>query len=143
MDACWDFAAPEGTPVVAALLGQVLSSGLAGGYSVAIELEHAEPLRHTLYGHLSEIYVRPGQPVRQGEVIGRVGSTGISTGPHLHFELRTPSRAGRPCRPCQEALNPAAADRIAQSRLRQESLLWYPKKMQVCPSSVISALISC
>ena len=64
MHAGRDFAAPEGTPVVAALSGQVLSSGLAGGYGVAIELEHAEPLRRTLYGHLSEIYVRPGQPVR-------------------------------------------------------------------------------
>ncbi|WP_392347439.1 M23 family metallopeptidase [Parasynechococcus sp.] len=90
MHAGRDFAAPEGTPVVAALSGQVLSSGLAGGYRVAIELEHAEPLRRVLYGHLSEIYVRPGQPVRQGKVIGRVGSTG----PHLHFELHTPSRAG-------------------------------------------------
>ena len=94
MHAGRDFAAPEGTPVVAALSGQVLSSGLAGGYGVAIELEHADPLRRTLYGHLSEIYVRAGQQVRQGEVIGRVGSTGLSTGPHLHFELRTPSRAG-------------------------------------------------
>ena len=94
MHAGRDFAAPEGTPVVAALSGQVLSSGLAGGYGIAIELEHADPLRRTLYGHLSEIYVRAGQQVRQGEVIGRVGSTGLSTGPHLHFELRTPSRAG-------------------------------------------------
>ena len=94
MHAGRDFAAPEGTPVVAALSGQVLSSGLAGGYGIAIELEHSDPLRRTLYGHLSEIYVRPGQQVRQGEVIGRVGSTGLSTGPHLHFELRTPSRAG-------------------------------------------------
>ena len=94
MHAGRDFAAPEGTPVVAALSGQVLSSGLAGGYGVAIELEHADPLRRTLYGHLSEIYVRSGQRVRQGEVIGRVGSTGLSTGPHLHFELRTPTRAG-------------------------------------------------
>ena len=94
MHAGRDFAAPEGTPVVAALSGQVLSSGLAGGYGVAIELEHADPLRRTLYGHLSEIYVRAGQQVRQGEVIGRVGSTGLSTGPHLHFELRTPSQAG-------------------------------------------------
>jgi len=94
MHAGRDFAAPEGTPVVAALSGQVLSSGLAGGYGVAIELEHARPLRRTLYGHLSEIYVRPGQQVRQGEVIGRVGSTGLSTGPHLHFELRSPSQAG-------------------------------------------------
>ena len=67
MHAGRDFAAPEGTPVVAALSGQVLSSGLAGGYGVAIELEHADPLRRTLYGHLSEIYVRPGQQVRQGE----------------------------------------------------------------------------
>ena len=94
MHAGRDFAAPEGTPVVAALSGQVLSSGLAGGYGVAIELEHVDPLRRTLYGHLSEIYVRPGQRVRQGEVIGRVGSTGLSTGPHLHFELRTPTLAG-------------------------------------------------
>ncbi len=94
MHAGRDFAAPEGTPVVAALSGQVLTSGLAGGYGVAIELEHADPLRRTLYGHLSEIYVRPGQQVRQGEVIGRVGSTGLSTGPHLHFELRRPLRAG-------------------------------------------------
>ena len=94
MHAGRDFAAPEGTPVVAALSGQVLSSGLAGGYGIAIELEHADPLRRTLYGHLSEIYVRAGQQVRQGEVIGRVGSTGLSTGPHLHFELRTPSQAG-------------------------------------------------
>ena len=94
MHAGRDFAAPEGTPVVAALSGQVLTSGLAGGYGIAIELEHADPLRRTLYGHLSEIYVRPGQQVRQGEVIGRVGSTGLSTGPHLHFELRTPSQGG-------------------------------------------------
>ena len=94
MHAGRDFAAPEGTPVLAALSGQVLSRGLAGGYGVAIELEHAEPLRRTLYGHLSEIYVRSGQQVRQGEVIGRVGSTGLSTGPHLHFELRLPSGAG-------------------------------------------------
>ena len=94
MHAGRDFAAPEGTPVVAALSGRVLTSGLAGGYGIAIELEHVDPLRRTLYGHLSEIYVRPGQQVRQGEVIGRVGSTGLSTGPHLHFELRTPSQAG-------------------------------------------------
>ncbi|MDA7432504.1 M23 family metallopeptidase [Synechococcus sp. AH-601-N23] len=86
-----DFAAPEGAPVVAALSGTVLSSGLAGGYGIAIELDHREPRRRTLYGHLSELYVKAGQSVQQGEVIGRVGSTGLSTGPHLHFELRLPS----------------------------------------------------
>ena len=94
MHAGKDFAAPEGTPVVAALSGTVLSSGLAGGYGIAVELDHGNPSRRTLYGHLSEIYVKAGQTVRQGEVIGRVGSTGLSTGPHLHFELRRPDGDG-------------------------------------------------
>ncbi|MFN7900685.1 MAG: M23 family metallopeptidase [Synechococcaceae cyanobacterium] len=89
-----DLAAPEGTPVVAALTGRVVSSGLAGGYGLAIEIEHDQPLRRTLYGHLSELYVKEGDIVRQGEVIGRVGSTGMSTGPHLHFELRLPQEGG-------------------------------------------------
>ena len=94
MHAGKDLAAPEGTPVVAALTGTVISSGLAGGYGIAVEIEHDAPRRRTLYGHLSEIYLRPGQRVRQGEVIGRVGSTGLSTGPHLHFELRRPQGGG-------------------------------------------------
>lgn len=94
MHAGKDLAAPEGTPVVAALSGRVVSSGLAGGYGLAVEVEHEGPRRRTLYGHLSELYVREGQQVRQGEVIGRVGSTGLSTGPHLHFELRVPQDGG-------------------------------------------------
>jgi murein DD-endopeptidase MepM/ murein hydrolase activator NlpD len=94
MHAGKDLAAPEGTPVVAALSGRVVMSGLAGGYGLAVEVEHANPRRRTLYGHLSELYVREGQVVRQGEVIGRVGSTGLSTGPHLHFELRLPQQGG-------------------------------------------------
>ena len=114
MHAGRDFAAPEGTPVVAALSGKVLSSGLAGGYGVAIELEHARPLRRTLYGHLSEIYVRPGQQVRQGEVIGRVGSTGLSTGPHLHFELRSPSQAG------WQAVDPGELDLSSVMRVNND-----------------------
>jgi murein DD-endopeptidase MepM/ murein hydrolase activator NlpD len=89
-----DLAAPEGTPVVAALTGRVVSSGESGGYGLAVEIEHGNPLRRTLYGHLSEIYVKEGDSVRQGEVIGRVGSTGLSTGPHLHFELRLPQDGG-------------------------------------------------
>ena len=94
MHAGRDLAAPEGTPVVAALSGQVMASGPAGGYGLAVELEHRRPLRRTLYGHLSELYVRPGDSVRQGEVIGRVGSTGLSSGPHLHFEVRQPVDGG-------------------------------------------------
>lgn len=94
MHAGEDLAAPEGTPVVAALSGRVVSSGLAGGYGLAVEIEHQRPLRRTLYGHLSELFVQSGEWVRQGEVVGRVGSTGLSTGPHLHFELRQPADGG-------------------------------------------------
>jgi len=94
MHAGRDLAAPEGTPVVAALTGRVVSSGLAGGYGLAVELEHEGPKRRTLYGHLSELYVKEGEWVKQGTVIGRVGSTGLSTGPHLHFELRQPENGG-------------------------------------------------
>jgi murein DD-endopeptidase MepM/ murein hydrolase activator NlpD len=104
MHAGKDFAAPNGTPVVAALSGRVVSSGLAGGYGIAVELEHSAPKRRTLYGHLSELYVRAGQTVRQGDVIGRVGSTGRSTGPHLHFELRLPKNGS------WQAVNPAEFD---------------------------------
>lgn len=89
-----DLAAPEGTPVVAVLAGTVVSSGPAGGYGLAIEIEHGGAKRRTLYGHLSELYVREGTRVSQGEVIGRVGSTGLSTGPHLHFEMRVPQDGG-------------------------------------------------
>jgi murein DD-endopeptidase MepM/ murein hydrolase activator NlpD len=89
-----DLAAPEGTPVVAALAGTVVSSGPAGGYGLAIEIEHGGVHRRTLYGHLSELYVKEGARVSQGEVIGRVGSTGLSTGPHLHFEMRIPQDGG-------------------------------------------------
>ena len=94
MHAGRDFAAPEGAPVVASLSGKVVSSGLAGGYGITVVLEHNNPKQRTLYGHLSEIYVKSGQTVQQGEVIGRVGSTGLSTGPHLHFELRRPQGNG-------------------------------------------------
>ncbi len=94
MHAGKDFAAPEGTPVVAALGGQVVGSGMAGGYGLTVEIEHDNPRRRTLYAHLSELFVKPGDRVRQGEVIGRVGNTGMSTGPHLHFELRLPQDGG-------------------------------------------------
>jgi murein DD-endopeptidase MepM/ murein hydrolase activator NlpD len=94
MHAGKDFAAPEGTPVVAALGGRIVSSGMAGGYGLTVEVEHDNPRRRTLYAHLSELFVKAGDRVRQGEVIGRVGSTGMSTGPHLHFELRLPQDGG-------------------------------------------------
>ena len=83
-----DLGALWGTPVVAAFSGEVQVADWVGGYGVTVLLNHADQDRQTLYGHLSEIFVQPGEWVKQGEVIGRVGSTGNSTGPHLHFELR-------------------------------------------------------
>ncbi|GEM_PF-286372 len=83
-----DIGAPMGTPVVAAFAGKVTIADVMGGYGLVIALEHNNGTQETLYAHLSEIFVRPGEWVEQGTVIGRVGSTGLSTGPHLHFEVR-------------------------------------------------------
>lgn len=88
-----DIGAPYGTPVLAAYEGRVDNAGGLGGYGLAVTIRHENSTQESLYGHLSEIYVQPGQWVAQGTVIGLVGSTGYSTGPHLHFEWRhlTPS----------------------------------------------------
>ncbi len=83
-----DIAAPMGTPVIAALNGRVLLADFLGGYGMTVALEHGQGSQQTLYAHLSELFVKPGQVVQKGTVIGRVGSTGNSTGPHLHFEMR-------------------------------------------------------
>jgi murein DD-endopeptidase MepM/ murein hydrolase activator NlpD len=88
-----DIGAPAGTPVVATATGTVVSAGWNGGYGKAIIIQHND-VQQTLYGHLSEISVQPGQQITQGTVIGLVGSTGNSTGPHLHFESRSPSGTG-------------------------------------------------
>ena len=81
-----DLAAPSGTPIRAAADGVVARAGRAGGYGNFVKLNHNGGLA-TGYGHMSRIAVRAGQRVKQGSVIGYVGSTGISTGPHLHYEL--------------------------------------------------------
>jgi murein DD-endopeptidase MepM/ murein hydrolase activator NlpD len=76
-----------GEPVRATAAGRVTMAGRDGGYGKMVELNHGDGLS-TRYGHLSEIDVKVGQSVRTGEVIGRIGSTGRSTGPHLHYETR-------------------------------------------------------
>ncbi len=83
-----DLGAPLGTPVLAALAGRVAIADWLGGYGLTVTLEHGDGKQETLYAHLSEIFVKPGEVVQQGEAIGLVGSTGLSTGPHLHFEFR-------------------------------------------------------
>ncbi len=83
-----DLAAPSGTPVYAASAGVVLGARPNGGYGNWIQIDHPEKLS-TVYAHLSRFApgLKAGAPVRRGELIGFVGSTGRSTGPHLHFEL--------------------------------------------------------
>jgi murein DD-endopeptidase MepM/ murein hydrolase activator NlpD len=87
-----DLGAPMGTPVLAAKSGTVQFAGWGGGYGNLIELSHNN--MGTRYAHLSAIYVSPGQRVAKGQQIGLVGSTGRSTGPHLHFEIMVPSAEG-------------------------------------------------
>ncbi len=82
-----DIGAPMGTPVLAAAAGQVETANWLGGYGLTVTLNH-KSAQQTLYAHMSEIFVQPGQWVEPGTMIGRVGSTGNSTGPHLHFEVR-------------------------------------------------------
>ncbi|WP_041437998.1 MULTISPECIES: M23 family metallopeptidase [Thermus] len=79
-----DLSAPYGAPVYATGSGVVARAGWMGAYGLAVLLDHAEGYQ-SLYGHLSRILVRPGQRVEKGQVLGYVGSTGRSTGPHLHY----------------------------------------------------------
>jgi murein DD-endopeptidase MepM/ murein hydrolase activator NlpD len=81
-----DFGAHYGQPIVATADGQVARAGWAGGYGRQVRLAHAGAMG-TSYSHMSRIIVEPGSFVRQGQVIGYVGSSGLSTGPHLHYEV--------------------------------------------------------
>jgi murein DD-endopeptidase MepM/ murein hydrolase activator NlpD len=84
-----DFAAPRGTRVLATADGVVISAGSRGGYGNAVEVKHGSGIA-TLYAHLSGFAsgIRAGTRVRQGDVVGYVGSTGFATGPHLHYEFK-------------------------------------------------------
>ncbi len=108
-----DIGAPEGTPVLAAADGKVTGADSMGGYGNAVVIEHNNGTFETLYGHLSEILVRPGEWVPQGTVIGRVGSTGLSTGPHLHFETKQLTSEG------WVLVDPGAQLEVAQAQLAQ------------------------
>jgi murein DD-endopeptidase MepM/ murein hydrolase activator NlpD len=81
-----DFRASYGTPILAVSDGRVAFAGWHGGHGRAVAINHGGGLG-TMYAHMSRIAVAPGTAVRRGQVIGYVGSTGLSTGPHLHFEV--------------------------------------------------------
>lgn len=82
-----DIGSDSGTPVVAAANGEVVQAGYMGGYGYAVIIYHGGGFS-TVYGHLSKFAVSTGQKVQRNQIIGYVGSTGYSTGPHLHFEVR-------------------------------------------------------
>lgn len=90
-----DSPAPSGTPVLAARTGVVTVAGWVDGYGNVVALKHELGVS-SLYAHLSAILVSPGQRVALGQPVGRVGATGVATGPHLHFELRVRGAAVDP-----------------------------------------------
>ncbi|NDV88644.1 peptidoglycan DD-metalloendopeptidase family protein [Aurantimonas aggregata] len=90
-----DYALPQGTPVTASAPGKIVRAGRAGGYGNMVEIDHDRGIT-TRYGHLSRISVRVGQEIAKGAPIGAVGSTGRSTGPHLHYEIRRGGNAVDP-----------------------------------------------
>ena len=114
-----DFGAGWGTPIHAAADGEVSRAGWAGGYGRQVRISHGDGLA-TSYSHMSRMVVEPGTLVRQGQLIGYVGSSGLSTGPHLHYEVL---RNGSPVNPMSvrfasaPAFDPALSDAV-KARLK-------------------------
>ncbi|MEM7665402.1 MAG: M23 family metallopeptidase [Pseudomonadota bacterium] len=118
MHAGLDFRARRGTPIVAVTDGTVRSAGRAGGCGNAVRLRHGNGLE-TRYCHMSRMSVRSGQSVKRGQVIGYVGSTGLSTGPHLHYEMY---RNGR-------SINPASVSFVTRAQLEGTELLDFRQQL--------------
>jgi murein DD-endopeptidase MepM/ murein hydrolase activator NlpD len=120
-----DIGAPWGSPIVAAGDGRIIAAGWAGGYGREVQIAHGGGLV-SLYGHMSEIAAAPGSFVRQGQVIGYVGSSGLSTGPHVHFEVRM---GGTPVNPLgvRFASAPVVDTHLADAvKARLKALLSFP-----------------
>ena len=126
-----DYSAAMGTPVMAAGDGLVMRAGRSGGYGNLVELRHANGII-TRYGHLSRIDVRIGQRVKQEARIGAVGSTGLSTGPHLHYEFRVGGMARDPRSIKAADGAPVAIDARAdfnRERARLAAMLYSPQHL--------------
>ena len=128
MHAGLDLAASYGSPIVAAADGRVVSAGWSGGYGNLVRIAHLGGIQ-TMYGHMSRIAVASGTMVHQGQLIGYVGSTGLSTGPHLHYEVL---KGGRPVNPASVKLAAAPAgltgEKLHQFQGALRSLLVLPAK---------------
>lgn len=117
-----DIGAAWGSPIVAAADGQVVGAGWAGGYGRQVQIAHGGGMVSS-YSHMSEIAAVPGTIVRRGQVIGYVGSSGLSTGPHLHFEVK---QSGTPINPLGVRLTSVAQvdpNLVRAVRSRMASLL--------------------
>jgi murein DD-endopeptidase MepM/ murein hydrolase activator NlpD len=102
-----------GTPIMATANGRVTFAGWKGGYGKLIIVKHPNGYQ-TYYGHCSRLLKKPGQLVEQGEVIARVGSTGLSTGPHVHYEVRVNGKPINPINVKKSRGKPLNPERLAQ-----------------------------
>ena len=118
-----DIGCAYGTPNRAAASGTVIYSGWLGGYGNLVKLDHGRGIE-TRYGHLSGISVRLGERIKRGQLIGRMGSTGRSTGSHLHYEVRIDGRAVNPI-PFMRS-----TDFILAIRDRSGAMAWLCKKLR-------------
>jgi murein DD-endopeptidase MepM/ murein hydrolase activator NlpD len=118
-----DYVAPTGTPVEAVSDGRVVSAGWSGGYGRLVVVGHAEGYE-SRYGHLSGFGkgIRSGAPVRQGQVVGYVGMTGLATGPHLHYEVRKFGSAVNPLKLNPPRRSPVRKEFLAQFDKTRDSL---------------------
>ena len=124
-----DFRAGYGTPILAATDGRIAMAGWAGGYGKQVRIAHPGGLL-TSYSHMSRIVAQPGMAVRQGQVIGYVGSTGLSTGPHLHYELY---RNGI-------AINPASVQFVMRAQLDGPNLAGFRARLRNLLSLPVGAV---
>ena len=118
MHAGLDFRARHGTPIAAVTDGRVTSAGRAGGCGIAVRIDHGEGLS-TRYCHMSRMAVSRGQRVERGQIIGYVGSTGLSTGPHLHYEMY---RGGR-------SINPESVSFVSRAQLSGTELIDFRRRL--------------
>jgi hypothetical protein len=119
-----DYGAPTGTPVSAIADGTVTIAQRHGGYGNLVEIKHAGGLS-SRYGHLSRygVGIRTGRRVRQGQTVGYVGTTGVSTGPHLHFEIRKKGKPVNPLKVIPPRAEPVAKKNMPEFRALKASYL--------------------
>jgi murein DD-endopeptidase MepM/ murein hydrolase activator NlpD len=129
-----DFGAPLGTPIVAAKAGQVQTAESLDGYGLTVIVQHGKA-QQTLYGHMSQIFVKPGDVVKKGQLLGLVGSTGNSTGPHLHFEVHEMTAEGWVALDPAIALNGAIA--LAQNPQALQAASRQPQSFNLAMSGLL------